>query len=222
MLLWACVVTACVVVVAAGELNMYRKHRGIFVMNVKGSAFLARKHSLEPELGAQHWNDFMAKMVAEDSYFEAPILQTTLIPVQKFLNFNDALIKTFYRGDAYTYWIFGEKTGQHLFENGPYKNLWYSGNYERFVETLPRIWSTFYDHGVLSTVVDEQGVEVKISELPILHPYFEYTTMSFVKKGLELTGADITSHEVLKGFSKGDQQVHYRFFLSGELKTVSP
>lgn len=184
-------------------------------MYVKGTAFIARQDMLVHELGKDAYESFLAEFAERNPMFRDPILATSRIPAEVFLAFNDEVIDRFFRGDRMTYWRFGEESGEYLFHHGPYKDVFYSGDYTRFLGSLPNVWRTFYSEGECSGELDDGIVDIRITGVPVRHLYFEYTALAFIKRGLELTGSPNLETKKLKGFSSNDDEVHYRFVLRG-------
>jgi hypothetical protein len=46
---------------------------------------------------------------------------------------------------------------------------------------------------------------------PDRHVYFEFNPLGYLRRGLALTGATVLETECVKGYSRGDAEVHYRF-----------
>src|SRR5689334_14152607 len=81
--------------------------RGKVGMDVKGTAFLARKMMLLEEIGEERYAEFLSEVAQKEPFFNQTIVATTLIPIRIFVAFNEALIAKFYGGDQTTYVRFG-------------------------------------------------------------------------------------------------------------------
>src|SRR5579884_3920648 len=93
-------------------------------MEVKGTAFIARKSMLEREHGPERFERVLRKVAATEPCFRAPILATTRLPVESFIKLNDAIVKELYDGDEHSYFRFGEASAAWaLSPSGPYKHL---------------------------------------------------------------------------------------------------
>ena len=92
-------------------------------MDVKGTAFLARKVMLIEEIGEERFNQLVSEMARKEPIFSHPIHATTLIPLRVFVAFNDALIDELYGGDRSAYLRFGEKSAEYALTIGPYKRI---------------------------------------------------------------------------------------------------
>ncbi len=182
-------------------------------MNVKGYPFIAITKQLKYEFDKEHWNDFFQRFKESHSYFDQGILPTTLIPVEEFTAFLDAMVKEFYNGDEKIYWRYGEEAAKaSLGEKGPF-HIYIKGKREPkyFVDNiLARIWSNYYDGGRLKFVLEGNIIHAYILDLPIYHAYFEYTTMSFNKKVSELFGIPVKETIKVKSSTK---EIYYKFIL---------
>ncbi len=179
-------------------------------MKVKGVAFLARQNTLIPMLGEDTWRNFVKEYARREPFFEQPVMPVTLIPAETFLAFNDATVERFFENDAHAYWAFGEGSGQYALRDGPLKGIYGPGDFKRFCQFTPSIWKGYYTAGELTASVVSGVAEVH-TRSPVPHVYFEYTAMGFIKAGLEMLGSKPVEYEVIKGFSRGDDESHYRF-----------
>ena len=53
-------------------------------------------------------------------------------------------------------------------------------------------------------------MHARLLDLPIYHPYFELTTMGYVKKALEIIGVTVKESKKIKSSAK---ETYYQFFL---------
>jgi hypothetical protein len=181
-------------------------------MNVKGTAFITRKNQIINSFGKEKWEDFFHKLKEKDEYFTNEPPPVALMPVKSFLFLNEEMIKTFYGNDQKMYWVFGEHSAAWALTEGPYKVFMSSKNLNSFIEqTMPMVWSTYYSEGKMYGVIQEKSIVVKIKGITTPHIYFEYTTMSFVKKALELFGLNNVRHECVSGYDSGQEEIHYVF-----------
>ncbi len=185
-------------------------------MEVKGTAFLARKAMLIQEIGEQRYATFIAAYALEDPFFAHAILATTTIPIEKFIAFNDAMVRDLYGGDTMSYLRFGEKSAEWALTVGPYKNLRESKSLEKFAEMGRLLYQNYFSNGRAETwIVSDNKVELRIVGVPAeyRHVYFEYAIVAYFKRGLELVGAKKVTMRRLSGFSVGDAEVHYEYRL---------
>jgi hypothetical protein len=159
-------------------------------MEAKGVAFQARKKLVCEQFGEARWDAFLKAHGEHDPYFRTDVLPTALIPIDKFLAFNEALLKEFYLGDERAYVVMGEKTAEYSLVEGPYKTYLRARDYRTLVtESVPKLWRKFYTAGELEISYAPGAVEAAIHGLPQRHVYFESAVVGFMKRTLELAGA---------------------------------
>jgi hypothetical protein len=183
-------------------------------MEVKGTAFLARKAMLVQELGEARCAEFLARYALEDPFFAQSVLATTTIPVEKFIALNDAMVRDLYSGDTMSYFRFGEKSAEWALTVGPYKNLRESKSLGKFAEMGRLLYQNYFSQGRADTsIVGNNKVELRILGVPAAyrHVYFEYAIVAYFKRGLELVGAKTVVMRRITGFSVGDPDVHYEY-----------
>jgi hypothetical protein len=180
-------------------------------MFVKGTAYIARKNLLMRELGEDQWNTFLQAYLKENPSFPRSILTVTNIDVLEFIKLNDAVIDRFYRGDKKTYFRFGEMSAEWALREGPYKKMRIAKDYRGFVEGQASVFRMYYSEGNAKSIMSEGVVEYwsRVPK-PYRHVYLEYTPIGYLRRGLELTGCRVMHTECVKGFSKGDDEIHYR------------
>ncbi|QRN97775.1 hypothetical protein JRI60_01420 [Archangium violaceum] len=182
-------------------------------MDVKGVAFLARQAQAEQTFGVERWRAFLAEQAKRDPLFAQPVLPVTRIPADAFLRLNDALTRQFYAGDPQAYWKYGVKSAEYALSLGQLKAIFSKGEHRRFALFTPGIWKGYFTAGDLTAQINGNVAELRITGVPRPHIYFELSVMGFASGGIAyLSGMEI-SHEVLKGFSRGDPEVVYRFTL---------
>lgn len=184
------------------------------MMEVKGVAFLARQMMMQQAFGEKVWRDFLAEFAKQEPVFAKPVMPLTLLPVQPFIRLNDALLQRFYKGDvAAGYWQFGEKSAEYALRQGQLKAMFGPGDYKRFMQFTPGIWKGYFTEGVLEAIAPKGAgyTDLRITGVSSPHVYFEYAVMAFAKRGLEVLGAQNLRYEALKGYTRGDNEVHYRF-----------
>jgi hypothetical protein len=186
-------------------------------MKVRATALLARKAMLVRQFGEERVARFFDEFAEKEPLFKgAVLLPVSQTPADAFLRLNDALLATFYEGKVEAYWTFGKESAEWAFKEGPFKALFSTRDYLRFVEMTPAIWKTYFDEGRLEVTHDAAQARVKILDVPIPHLYFEYSVLGFFGRGLELTGATQVRGERIKGFSSGEREVDYRYrWMSG-------
>lgn len=186
-------------------------------MHVKGTAFLGRVDMLVRELGEDRWTAFFDDYLQKNPSpnIKRNIRATAQIPVDEFIHLNDAVIEKFYGGDPKTYLRFGEASAQWALTEGPYKQLSLSRDYHAFIDRQSTLFGLYYSAGESRATLEGNLVDYEISvPAAYQHVYLEYSPVGYFRRGIELTtGSKMLQTECLKGFSRGDSEVHYRFRL---------
>ncbi len=182
-------------------------------MEVKGTAFLARKKMMISQFGEEKFNELLNEVSTKDDYFKKnDIIPITLIPVEKFLLFSDLALQKFYNNNNNVYWMMGEKSAEYALVDGPYKVLIKNRKIGRVMtEAIPVLWQVYYTEGHMETKYETGSVEVRVFDFPINHYYFEYVIMGYVNKMLELCGAKSITYEKFKTIDKLDKEIYYKF-----------
>lgn len=184
-------------------------------MEVKGTAFVARRAFLIAAFGEDAWRELFDAWLRENPDFPEEVIPVSVIRVEDFLRFNDAVVNHFYDGDVRAHWRFGEASAEWALSEGPYKSFFQSHNTVDFLRTTPSLWKAYYSEGSFRAEFDPASSLVDAwIEVPVPHVHFELNVMGYLHRALELTGAKVVAHEALRGFSKGDESIHYRFRLA--------
>lgn len=183
-------------------------------MNIRGAAFLGREALMIASIGAGRWRDYLDTYAQGEPFFRQPINDRTLMPAEIFIAFNEDLVQRFFGGDTRAYWTFGERAAHYALAQGQLKGLFRPGDLQVFLEYTPNFHEAYFDAGRLQLdMVGENVAELSMFDFPIQHVYLEYSVMGFAEGGLKLVGARAPSPERVRGFSKGDKEVTYRFHL---------
>jgi hypothetical protein len=183
-------------------------------MKVKGTALIARHQTVAAEFGEDAWEEFFNEFVEGAPELAVGVLPITSIPVDTFLAFSEALVKRFYKGDPKVHWRFGEDSANWALTDGPYSNFRGTRDAAGFLTVAPALWRAYYSAGSFEAGMEDSGTHTWAHiDSPTRHLHFEYSVMGFVKRALELVGAQVHGHEVVRGFSRGDADVYYRFEL---------
>jgi hypothetical protein len=176
-------------------------------MLVKGNAWLARNEAMEKQLGAEKWRAFLAKH--KPPFLAQPVMPISKIPVDQFLALHDAFVTEFFGGDQMIYWRFGETSAEWALKN-QLRGLFEQGEGRRFLGFSPNIYKGYFDEGELVLENAPTEVDLIIRGIELRHVYFEYSIVGFAVGGLRVLGAP-HNPVCIKGFSKGDDEVRYRF-----------
>ena len=184
-------------------------------MDDKGTAFLARKMMLTEEIGEGRFNELLAEVAREEPIFTRPICATTLIPMRSFVAFNAAIVEALYDGDPVSYVRFGERSAEYGLMLGPYKRIRETNSVAVFVESARIIFQGYYTAGRAEGSLDGDIAELKIHGIlpEHRHVYLEYASAGYVRRGIELVGLHSVAMERVRGFSCGDELVHYRYII---------
>ncbi len=183
-------------------------------MEVKGIAFVSRKKAIIAQFGEDKFNELMNEVGENDEFFKThrDISMSDMFPVEKYLLFNDHMLKKFYNNNINAYWTMGEKSAEFALVDGPYKVLLKNRNIERaLTESLPVIWKLYYTAGDVRIKCETGAAEVEFYNLPMNHSYFENTFMGYVHKLIELCGGKSITYEKIKTIERGDREINYKF-----------
>jgi hypothetical protein len=185
-------------------------------MEVKGTAFVARRAYLERKFGPDRFDAVLRAQAAVDPVFASPILATSRLPIEPFLRLNDRIVRDLYRGDERSYVEAGVASAEFaLSEGGPYRTLVVNRDVASFAASAPRIYRTYYDEGDASSTHDDASglVTLALTGIPIRHVYFEHAICGYFGRGLEMVSGKRVESRCVRGFSKGDADVLYEYRL---------
>lgn len=181
-------------------------------MKVKGSTLLSRRAMLAERIGPSIYDAFVDDFARTHPSFPQPILPSTLVPVEVFLQFNDELVRRHFGGDNEIWWHLGELSADFFSKQGPYVESFYRGDYQRFWSMLPTVWETQYTEGEARARAHGNTLDIEI-DCPVAHVYFELSTIGFVRRGLEMKAGRKVEMRRVSGFEAGSRTVHYQFQL---------
>ena len=183
-------------------------------MNVKGTVFVTAKAAITAVFGEERWNSFMTKLAAKDKFFSNIIMSVSIVPVEKHLFLLDEMLKEFFNNDKNQYLLFGRVAAKFaLSPGGTYHSYLLTNNIKQFVESgMPKLWTTYYDGGKLTAVLDKNIVHLKITDIPIKHIYFEYMVMGYFKQALKIFGKK-TVEKTIRSIANGDNDIYYQYEL---------
>jgi hypothetical protein len=184
-------------------------------MEVKGTAFLARRAMLSQEIGELRTLALVDAFTQAHPGFPRAVVATTSIPIELFIAFNEMLVRDVYGGDDKSYWRFGERSADWALTAGPYKHLRATKSLAQFAETGRLLYQNYFSEGRAETSIKDKTVDLRLIGIPAAHRhvYFEYAIVGYFKRGLELVGAREVTSQRLRGFSRNDAEVHYRYTL---------
>lgn len=82
-----------------------------------------------------------------------------------------------------------------------------------FVEfALPKLWSTYYDEGVIATKEENNIVHVKITGVHVKYIYFEYLLVGYFQQALKVFGKKSVVKKV-RSIAQGDDDFYFQYEL---------
>lgn len=183
-------------------------------MNVKGIIFLTGKSTIISVFGEEPWNSFMVRLAQKDKFYSNTIWSVTPVPLDKFILFLDEMVKEFFNNDMMQYVTFGKVAAQFaLSSEGPYKSYLLTKDTKLFVESVvPKLWSTYFDEGKVTAVLDNNTIHAKVTGIQFKHFYFEKLLMGYFKKALRIFGKKSAAKQV-RGISSGHSDIYFQFEL---------
>ncbi len=183
-------------------------------MNVKGTIYTTTKATVIEAFGEERWNSFMAKLAEKDKYFKNIIMSVTLIPLDKVIVLFDELINEFFNNDKNSYMMFGMVGAKYaLSPKGLYQSYLLTKDLKQFVESgLPKLWSTYYDGGVVIARLENNVVHVKITGFPIKHFYYEQLLKGYFKQALKVFGKKSVA-TMVSSLTSGDDYIYFKYEL---------
>lgn len=178
-------------------------------MKVKGNAWLARCEVMEKSFGAEAWQAFLKEQLPLHAFLRTPVMPISRIEVDDFLALHDKLVRRFYAGDEQAFWRFGESSAEWALQH-QLRGLFSVGEARRFLGFAPQIYKNYFDGGELVVEQQPSHVDLVIRGVSKPHVYFEYSIIGFAYGGIRVLQVDVKP-ECIKGFSRGDDEVRYRF-----------
>lgn len=183
-------------------------------MNVKGSAFTTARQVMIQGFGDERWNAFMTKLAEKDAFFSKMIMAVSLIPIEKLFVFFDEMSKEFFNSDKTVYELIGRSGAKFVLqEGGMYHSYLLNRDMKHFVEfALPKLWSTYYDGGVINTKLDGNIVHMTITGVNVKYIYFEHLIIGYFKQALKVFGKKSAVKKV-RSIAQGDDDFYFQFEL---------
>jgi hypothetical protein len=83
----------------------------------------------------------------------------------------------------------------------------------KFVESaLPKIWSTYFDGGSVTTKLENNVVYIRITGFPIKHVYYEKLLMGYYKQAFKVFGKKSVATTV-RSLTAGDDDILFKYEL---------
>jgi hypothetical protein len=184
-------------------------------MEVKGTAFLARRGFIDKEHGAGTFEKIVRRQAEVDPLFREPILATTRLPIEPFLRLNDRIVAELYGGDERSYLKVGVLSAEWaLAEGGPYHSLVKDRDVPAFARSAPTIYKNYFTAGSAEAELDPANprkVDLRLFGIAIPHVYFEYAIVGYFRRGLAIVSGAAVVEKCVRGFSRGDRDVLYTY-----------
>ena len=193
----------------------WTKLRPAMAMEVKGTAFLARRAMADRRGKLADFDRVVRELAAIEPVFAAPILATTRIPIVAFFRLNEELVRQMHGGDVRSYFEFGVDSANWGLTDGPYQKLVTDRSVEAFVASAPSLYRNYYTVGAAegALVGDRATLQIVGIPAPFRHPYIELGVTGYFKRGLELVSNRAVEMRAITGFVKGDAEVRYEYEL---------
>ncbi len=194
-------------------------------MYVKGSALLSRLFLLEKEFALHdptRAREMFDAVVAAVPGLPAPILAGTRIPMGAYLQFQDELLRRHFKNDPLAFFRFGAASAEWSLTEGPYRRILESRDLGALAAQGAVLYRNFYDVGSSETFLEGDHVVQRISGIPapFRHVFVEYGTVGYFKRALEMVTDAPIRVECLRGFSKGDPDIHYRLVVTTPPRSI--
>jgi hypothetical protein len=100
-----------------------------------------------------------------------------------------------------------------LSPGGVYQSYLLSKDIKQFVEfALPKLWSTYYDGGVVTARFENNIVHIKITGVEIKYIYFEYLVTGYFQQALKIFGKKSVAKKI-RSISAGDNDIYLQYEL---------
>jgi hypothetical protein len=191
-----------------------RLWKGVLNMNAKGISYVVTKTNMTAALGEERWKAFIAKLAEQDKYFSTVIMSITPMPIEKLIVFFDEMCREFFNNDKAAYEIFGRSGAKYVLQpGGMYHSYLLNKDMKHFVEfVLPKLWSTYYDGGTITTKFENNIVHIKITGINVKYIYFEHLLMGYFQQALKVFGKKSVAKKV-RSIVQGDNDFYFQFEL---------
>ncbi len=180
-------------------------------MKIKNTILLARRNITVKKHGQAMWDQLVKELLPRFPILGEPLLATGATPVEDFLAINAEILRRCFGDDSpRVYRDVARQAADWQLTNGPYKG-WLNSDLKGFVNYLPTIWDTFYvqtkSHVTIS--LDANIVHIRILDIGLWHPHFEFGPMAWFQRALELKSGKPVSPVVVKGGPTAVNEIYY-------------
>lgn len=157
-------------------------------MKVSGTTILTRKTLVSRRFGSEAWRCFFRDVALANPWFRQPVTASSLVPLPEFLTFHDELVRRFYSDGTDALFELGAESARWALVDGPLQRFVQDPEISSLVATTQNIWHRYFaetDSRSEATLKDS-GIEFRVRDLPLWHPYFEHFVIGYTKEMLEL------------------------------------
>jgi DNA-binding CsgD family transcriptional regulator len=131
--------------------------------------------------------------------FRRPITDSSFVPLPEFLAFQDELVRRFYPDGRDALFDLGAESARWALVEGPLKQFVRAPDIESVVDAMPKLWPRYFaeTNSRSEVTLGDSGVEFRVSELPVWHPYFEHFVVGYMREMLELYCANPVTARLL-------------------------
>jgi DNA-binding CsgD family transcriptional regulator len=157
-------------------------------MYVCGIPILTRKALVTRQFGSDARAQFFRDVASTHRCFRSLITADTLVPLPAFLAFHDELMRRFFKDDEASHVKLGRDSCRWALGDGPLKTLLDGQGFGGVVASLPNLHRIFFKHATTwsEAALVGNGVEFKVHELPLWHPYFEHLIVGYIAQVVEM------------------------------------
>ena len=157
-------------------------------MKINGMSLLTRKALVTKRFGSEAWLGLFRDLALRHRCFRGPITASATIPLPEFLDFHDELVRRFFPDGKCALVDLGADAARWVHTEGPLKRFVRETDIDSLVSTMPKLWHRYFSEtdSYSEALLRESGVEFRVHDLPVWHPYFEHFVMGYMKEVLEL------------------------------------
>ena len=157
-------------------------------MKISGLSILTRKVLVTRSFGAEAWRVFFRDVALAHATFRRPITSTTFISLTDYLSFHDELARRFYPGGEEALFELGAKSARFALLEGPLKDFIHDPGISALADAFPKLWQRYFAEtpSWSEATLTDHGIEFRVRQLPVWHPYFEHVVVGYMKELLDL------------------------------------
>ncbi len=172
------------------------------LMKVSGTTILTRKTLVSRRFGSEAWRGFFRDVALANPWFRQPVTASSLVPLSEFLAFHDELVRRFYPDGKDALFELGAESARWALVDGPLRRFVQDPDMTSLVATVQNIWHRYFAEtdSRSEAILKDSGIEFRVRDLPVWHPYFEHFVIGYTKEMLELYCANpVWTHRLTGG-----------------------